>query len=182
MKISYTNPAPDEDFYPGEAVHWHDRGGRYFDYKHLWFEQLDRNYLVSEILAPADKSEDKEASEIIATMLGTTPDNRKLRKIGLATQDLGLASSMLERNIDFVFDINTGLFFFDLRGRHEALMGHLYHLHSAKRAKTAEIEAELYVTSGLGIFKSTTAPYVHIGENTHCPAWLKTGKAPIQRL
>jgi hypothetical protein len=182
MKITYTNPAPDEDMYPGEAVHWHDRGGRYFDYKDLWFEQLDRHYLVSSILEPIDRSEEKDASGAIAYMLGVDPSYPKLRKIGLITPELPIASAMLSKGVDFVFDHTTQLFFFDLRGRHEALMGDLYQLHSGKRAKSSELEAELFVSSGLGIFKSTTSPYVHLGENTPCPTWLKTSQFPLRRI
>lgn len=182
MKITYTNPAPDEDMYPGEAVHWLDRGRRYFDYKDIWFQKLDRHHLFVNMIKPIDQSKDHEASEAIAHMLGATPERPELRKIGFTTQDLGIASRMLGRDIDFVFDQTTGVFFFDLRGRHEALMAHLYRLHSVKQAKSHDMEADLFVTSGLGIFKSTTSPYIHIGENSCCHAWLKTSNILLRRV
>ena len=181
MKITYTNPAPDEDFHPGEAVHWHDRGGRYFDYKDLWFEQLDRHHAIDTILAPLDHSPDHDRSEWVRELIASTGRGRNgLRRVGLITQDLGLARKMLDRRIDFIADFKSGLFFFDLRGGHEMFMEALFELHTGKTAGETK-HGQSYIDAGLGIFKSSQSPYVEVGANTVLPGWAKLARLNLRR-
>lgn len=180
MKIRYTNPAPDEDMYPGEAVHWKDRGGRYFDYADLWFEQLDRDHVVDAILAPLDQSGNDAVDTLRRLIAGTAPGRHGLRRVGLVTQDLRLARKMLDRRIDFLADFKSGLFFFDLRGGHELFMDILFLLHIGKHCMDDQ-RHHSYVDQGLGIFRSSQSPKVEVGANTVLPGWAKLAKLNINR-
>lgn len=182
MKISYKNPAPDEDMHPGERVHWKDRGGRYFDYADLWFEQLDRTHVIDGILAQMGSPLDEDSLDFLRDLIaGTGPGRHGLRRVGLVTQDMALARKMLDRRIDFLADFRSGLFFFDLRGGHELFMDVLFKLYMGKDALTPVGVSHSYVDEGLGIFRSTQSPRVEIGTNTPIPTWAKLAKLDFNR-
>lgn len=179
MKITYTNPAPDEDMHPGEAVHWKDRGVRYFDYPDVWFDQLDRGHVVQRILAPLDQSPQGQATQRIAELVAGQSGRHGLRNVGLITDDLRLARVMLDRGVDFISDFRTGLFFFDLRGGHEIVMGALMTLHTGHAPPAGRLHS--YIDTGLGMFRSSQSPKTEIGHDTPLPAWAKLARLDIHR-
>lgn len=84
--------------------------------------------------------------------------------------------------MDFVADFKSGMFFLDLFGGHEHFMSQLYLLNGGQRRKEYEQEAEEYVKTGMGFFKSTQSKRVFIGEDVAIPDYFRPYKNTLERI
>lgn len=102
---------------------------------------------------------------------------------GFVTDDQDLFVEMYHHlKIDFVYDFGTRLFFMDLFGGHECLMGNLYEC--IKHLDTSDWEegAEKYVIEGYGFYKSSQSPRVWIGPDVAIPDFFRPWKHQVERM
>lgn len=100
--------------------------------------------------------------------------------VGFFTQDTAIALEVIDCGCDFLFDKASGIWFIDLFGRHQIVMGALDKLYNGETPTIARFkeDADRYIEQGRGFFNSGAASYgpptVRMSEDYVLPAELKT--------
>lgn len=149
------------------------------DKKMRWPQRIEEYWHVRDrnLALDADSLEERIARAY------NSSDTVHLRWGWFVTDDTDLFVEMYRHlKIDFVIDFASGLFFIDLFGGHEGLMTQLFDLSGKHKPPGVDDEGEAYVRLGLGVYKSSQSPTIHIGADVVVPDYLRPFKHRLERM